>query len=86
MLLALLNLTFTEGLDGMAAMGKLLGADSLVARAKYTLITKEERMRLLRAGPHGVVEFLICCLLVALQVIVPSLYLMYFLEVVECFI
>lgn len=86
LLLALLNLTFTEGLDGMAAMGKLLGADSLVARARYILTTKEERIRLLRAGPHGVIELLICCILVALQVVVPSLYLMYFLEVVECFI
>lgn len=85
LLLALLNLTFTEGLDGMAAMGKLLGADSLVARARYALTTKEERLRLLRAGPHGVIELLICCILVALQVVVPSLYLMYFMEVVECF-
>lgn len=86
LLLALLNLTFTEGLDGMAAMGKLLGADYLVARARYVLTTKEERIRLLRAGPHGVIELLICCIFVALQVVVPSLYLMYFLEVVECFI
>lgn len=86
LLLALLNLTFTEGLDGMAAMEKLLGADSLVARAKYTLKTKDECLRLLKAGPHGVVELIICCLLVALQVIVPSLYLMYLLEVIECLI
>ena len=85
LLLALLNLTFTEGLDGMAVMGKLLGADSLVARARYALTAKEERLRLLRAGPHGVIELLICCILVALQVVVPSLYLMYFMEVVECF-
>lgn len=85
LLLALLNLTFTEGLDGMAVMGKLLGADSLVVRARYALTTKEERLRLLRAGPHGVIELLICCILVTLQVVVPSLYLMYFMEVVECF-
>ena len=53
---------------------------------RYVLTTKEERIRLLRAGPHGVIELLICCVLVALQVVLPSLYLMYFLEVVECFI
>lgn len=85
LLLALLNLTFSEGLDGMAAMGKLMGNDSLLAVARYTLKHKEERQRLLKAGPHGVVELFICCLLTALQIIIPSVYLMYILEVVECF-
>jgi len=86
LLLALLNLTFGEGLDGMAAMGKLLGIEcSFVALAKYTLTHKEEWIRLLKAGPHGIVELLICCLLVVLQLVMPAIYLMYILELIECF-
>ncbi|MBE6995355.1 MAG: hypothetical protein E7429_01280 [Ruminococcaceae bacterium] len=86
LILALMNLTFSEGLDGMSAMGNLLGIDALAAKAKYTLKTKEVRRRLWKAGPHGVVELLICCLFVVLQAMSVSIYIVCFLGVAECFI
>lgn len=86
LLLGLLNLTLSEKLDGMAVMGHMLGTDSFLIRAKHMLATKEERLRLLNAGPHGVVEFLICGILVALQGIRVSLYLLCVLELIECFL
>lgn len=84
--LALLNLTFYEGLDGMAMMEKLLGIDAIIARAKYSLSNKDEFQRLITAGPHGVAEISICALLVILQGGIPALYLLCLMEVVECFI
>lgn len=84
-LLGLFNLTFYDGLDGMAAMGKLLGTDSIVSVAKYTLKNRDERQKLLKAGPHGLAEMFICILIVALQGITPCIYFMFLLEVIECF-
>ena len=85
LLLGLFNLSFSDGLDGMAAMGKLLGTDSIVSVAKYTLKNKEEYQKLFKAGPHGVAEWLTCVLIVALQGITPCVYFMFLLEVIECF-
>ena len=86
-ILGLTNLTFAAGLDGLSAMGLLLGSDhDLVWQSVCTLLDKNDFRRLCKAGPHGIVELFSCTLILLLQLALPAFYLLLIMEVVEWFL
>ena len=85
-LMAMLNMIFISGFDGMAIIGELLGIDELPARAKETILNSRARIRLLREGAEGKVTFFVYLLVLILQIGVPVIICLEVLEVLLWFI
>ncbi len=77
--LALLNMTFAEGLDGEHVISILLGNGSIVDHAKTTLKCmfkqKERRKYFKKRGINGVANICVCCTILLFQITTPMLIL-----------
>ncbi len=81
--LALLNLTFIEGLDGTAIISELIGAEDLVGSAKRALFSRKRRQRLMKKGAAGGAVLVLSALVLLLQLALPMIYCLNFAEVIQ---
>lgn len=84
-LLAMFNIIFVDGLDGMSVLGDLLGIEDLTDSAREIVTNRALRKQLRAAGPVGHVVIAVSVLVRVLQFALPLLILLNVLEVVACF-
>ncbi len=82
--LMLLNCTLAQGMDGSAIIGQLLSCENWVAYAKYTILTKKERKRLMKHGLPGVIELAACYIANVSGVVFPVVFALNILEIISC--
>ncbi|MCM1363746.1 MAG: M50 family metallopeptidase [Faecalibacterium sp.] len=83
--LALINLSFANGFDGMAIMQELLGIDGLVDKAKQTLSSEYRRRMLRNKGISGKAVIAVFRMIKVIQIVVPLLIAVNILGVVLWF-
>lgn len=81
LLLALVNLTFAEGLDGMTIIGELLGIEDLVEEANNVVKSKAKRNTLINKGMAGKGIVIVCYIIKFLQISMPILVAVNIIEV-----
>lgn len=72
--LAILNLLFVDGFDGMAIMSELLGVEDLVSKAKKMTKSKFRRKKLEKENPSGKATIAVCYLLRSVQIALPLIF------------
>ena len=72
-MLALINLIFVTGIDGMAIISEFTGCDDLFRYAKKTVVNTERRRRLCHSGINGLVTMGVCCIAICMQIGLPLL-------------
>lgn len=72
-LLAIINLTFIKGFDGMAIMGELLGVDNFLTKAKALLKDKSKKKKLAKSGFPGRATIVACYFIRCVQIALPML-------------
>lgn len=81
---ALLNLTFINGIDGMNIMCELLGVRDLPERAKTILKSPRHRRRLMKDGVSGKLTVIMCIAVRITQIALPVLLFLNIIEVIIC--
>lgn len=81
--IALLNLTFIKGFDGMTIMSELLGVDELVDRAKVITKSRKRKSHLRNCGISGRATIVLCYALRGIQVALPLLFVLNIVGVIS---
>ncbi len=84
--LALLNLTFVNGFDGMTIMGELLGVNYLVDGAKVVVKNKLKKKNLRKCGMSGKVTVAMCHIIRFVQIAFVLVLALNIVEVISCFL
>lgn len=84
--LAIINLTFVNGFDGMTIMSELLGADNFVVKAKKVLKNKSKKKELIKSGISGKAMITACYLIKSVQIALPLFLIVDALGVILCFL
>lgn len=82
--LAIINLTFVNGFDGMTIMSELLGADNFVVKAKKVLKNKSKKKELIKSGVSGKATITACYLIRGVQIALPLILIVDVLGVILC--
>ncbi len=85
-LLALLNLTFVNGFDGMAIMSELLGVQNLADTAKKLIRNMKDKKRLSRKGASGKAAIAVCYAVRIVQIALPLVVGVNIAGVIGCFL
>lgn len=85
-MLAIINLTFINGFDGMAIMSELLGADNIVEKAGKLLRDKAKKKELTKSGFPGKATIAACYLIKGVQIALPLLLIVDVLGGILCFL
>lgn len=86
LILALVNSTFANGLDGAHIIGELLCGDvDFINKAKEILHSKSVRRRFKRKGITGNATIVVSYIIVVLQIFLPVLYIFDIMQVIRCF-
>lgn len=85
-LLAIVNLTFINGFDGMAIMNELLGVDNFVEKAKRLLKNKSKKKELAKSGFAGKATIAACYLIRSVQISLPLFVIVDVLGGILCFL
>lgn len=86
LLMALTNMTFVKGFDGMAIIGELLGDRALCSKIKDVLKNPIYKSYLRMQGLNGEAIIFVSYVLGILQLALPLLYLLNIGAVILCFI
>ncbi len=84
--LALINITFVEGLDGTSIISELLGIEDLTEKVKLVLCDRKIRKKLCTKGLTGHAIIVVSILIQLLQVTLPLLIILSVVEVILCFV
>lgn len=84
--LALLNLTFVNGFDGMTIMGELLGAEDIVHKAKRITGSRLQKKQLRQSGVSGKAIIAVCYALRIVQIALPVIIAINIVGVVSWFL
>jgi len=84
--LAVMNLTFIKGLDGMAILSELLGAEEIAENALKIIFSRKKKKELRAHGIAGKATVLTCYMISALQFGLPVLIVLNIMEVILCFV
>ena len=84
--LALLNLTFVDGFDGMAIMSELLGIEYVVSKAKRITKSKFKRKKLKKDGISGKATIAVCYALRGIQIALPLIFAINIVGVISWFL
>lgn len=85
--LGLLNLVFSNGVDGANAIGELLGdrTNSFISKSRGLVWSKRKRQKVLNTGLAGYAIVASACIFQVLQLTIPALYVWNVLCVLEVF-
>lgn len=87
LILALVNSTFANGLDGAHIIGELLCGDlDFVDKARKIVKSKRVRNRFKRKGINGRVTIAVSYIIIGLQIFLPMIYIFNIMQVIKCFI
>lgn len=87
LILALINSTFVNGLDGAHIIGELLCGDmDFINKAKKIVHSKRIRSNFKRIGINGHATVAISYIMVGLQVFLPVFYIFDIIQVIRCFL
>ena len=80
--LAIFNLTFENGLDGMSALSELLGCKKEILSNAYekVILSKIVRKRIFERSVTGKVFVINCCVMFVLKLALPVFYISSFVE------
>ena len=84
--LALLNLTFVDGFDGMTIMSELLGVECIVSKAKRITKSKYKRKRLEKDGISGKATIAVSYILRGIQIALPLIFALNIMGVISWFL
>lgn len=84
--LAIINLTFINGFDGMAIMNELLGVDNFVEKAKKLSKNKSKKKELAKIGFAGKATIAACYLIRSVQISLPLFVIVDVLGGILCFL
>lgn len=84
--LALLNLTFVDGFDGMTIMCELLGVECIVSKAKRITKSKHKRKRLKKDGISGKATIAVSYILRGIQIALPLILALNIMGVISWFL
>lgn len=84
--LALLNLTFVDGFDGMTIMSELLGVECIVSKAKRITKSKYKRKRLAKDGISGKATIAVSYILRGVQIALPLIFALNIMGVISWFL
>lgn len=84
--LALLNLTFVNGFDGMTIMSELLGVEGLADRAKRITKSNLRKRRLRKDGVSGKATIAVSYILRGIQIALPLIFALNIVGVVSWFL
>lgn len=84
--LALLNLTFVDGFDGMAIMSELLGVECIISKAKRITKNRLRRNKLKKDGISGNMTIAICYALRGVQIALPLIFALNIVGVITWFL
>lgn len=84
--LALLNLTFVDGFDGMAIMSELLGVECIISKAKRITKNKLRRNKLKKDGISGNMTIAVCYALRGIQIALPLIFALNIVGVITWFL
>lgn len=84
--LALLNLTFVDGFDGMTIMSELLGVECIVSKAKRITKSKHKRKRLEKDGISGKATIAVSYILRGIQIALPLIFALNIMGVISWFL
>ena len=84
--LALLNLTFVDGFDGMTIMSELLGVECIVCKAKRITKSKYKRKRLEKDGISGKATIAVSYILRGIQIALPLIFALNIMGVISWFL
>ncbi len=84
-MLALLNLCFSNGIDGFRILEEMLGTENLFTMAKRVRKSKARRRFLMRKGVTGIASVAACYLLGIFRLLVPVSFVAGLVEVMLCF-
>ena len=84
--IALLNLTFLNGIDGMKIMEELMGTENIVERAKSVIKSKAKRRKLSKEGLSGKATLAVCYIIRCVQITYPVLIILNIVGVIFCFL
>lgn len=86
LILALLNLTFVDGLDGAHIICELLcGNIDFIDNAKKIIRSQWIRNKHRRKGINGSATIVVSYLIIGLQILLPLLYIFQIVQVISCF-
>lgn len=87
LILALVNSTFVNSLDGAHVIGELLcGELDFIDKAKKIVKSKRVRNRFKRKGINGRVTIAISYIIIGLQIFLPLIYIFNIMQVIGCFL
>lgn len=86
LLLAVGNLLFISGFDGMAILSELIGVEDISAKAKNITGSRLKRRKLANTGAHGGAAVAACYIVRVLQLALPLILIINIVGVVLCFI
>ena len=84
--LALLNLTFVDGFDGMTIMSELLGVECIVSKAKRITKSKYKRKRLEKDGISGKATIAVSYIFRGIQIALPLIFALNIMGVISWFL
>lgn len=84
--LALLNLTFVDGFDGMTIMSELLGVECIVSKAKRITKSRYKRKKLEKDGISGKATIVVSYVLRGIQIALPLVFALNIMGVISWFL
>ena len=84
--LALFNLLFINGFDGLSILGELLGEDELIEKAKRVTMRKSYKNKLLKTGIQGKASVAVSYVLSLFQLALPIIIIANIVGGAECFL
>lgn len=86
LLLALLNLTFVNGLDGSHLLCEIFGNDEIIEESRKIIFNRKARKKAMEQGINGEAFVCVCYIVGVFQLVLPLVYLWNIGVIVSCFI
>ena len=84
--MGVMNLTFSDGIDGFRMFEEVLGTENLFTMASRVRKSKSRRRFLMRKGMSGVASVAVCYMLGIFRFLMPVSFVAGLIEVIRCFI
>ncbi len=84
--MGVMNLTFSDGIDGFRMFEEILGTKNLFTMASRVRKSRSRRRFLIRKGMSGVASVAVCYMLGIFRFLMPISFVAGLIEVIRCFI
>lgn len=85
-MLAAINVSLAEGVDGMSILSELLGVDNIVKNARNVVKSRRKKKKLREKGINGCVVITACYAIVLFQILIPLIVAVGAVNIVSIFL